>query len=69
MLYLAYSKDGLNFKVLEKPFVEQNTYRSCFFPMHTDNENIDFGAIIIINPVYLSIENFSLIRKAGCVSY
>ncbi|PJJ68253.1 hypothetical protein CLV73_2290 [Chryseobacterium geocarposphaerae] len=63
MLYLAYSKDGLNFKVLAKPFVEQNTYRSCFFPMHTDNENIDFGAIIAYKSGVFKYREFQLNKK------
>lgn len=45
-LYLAVSKDGLNFKVLPKPLVEKNAYRSCIFPMGNDGDKIDFGAII-----------------------
>lgn len=45
-LYLAVSKDGLNFKVFPKPMVEHNAYRSCVFPMHSTTELIDFGAVI-----------------------
>lgn len=60
MLYLAYSKDGLNFKVLPKPFVEQNTYRSCIFPMHKDSENIDFGAIIAYKSGIFKYREFQL---------
>ncbi|WEK68454.1 MAG: hypothetical protein P0Y62_11345 [Candidatus Chryseobacterium colombiense] len=63
MLYLAYSKDGLNFKVLEKPFVEQNTYRSCFFPMHTDSDNIDFGAIIAYKSGVFKYREFQLNKE------
>ncbi|MGJ1264681.1 hypothetical protein [Sphingobacterium spiritivorum] len=45
-LYLAYSKDGINFVVLAKPMVEKNVYRSAIFPMKSNNETIDFGAVI-----------------------
>lgn len=45
-LYLAFSKDGLNFKVLPKPLVEHNTYRSCVFPMASTDDEINFGAVI-----------------------
>lgn len=45
-LYLAYSKDGINFVVLAKPMVEKNVYRSAIFPMKSDDEAIDFGAVI-----------------------
>ena len=45
LLYLAYSSDGLNFKVLSKPLIDQNAYRSAIFPMATSNNTIQFGAI------------------------
>lgn len=46
ILYLAVSKDGLNFKVFPKPLADKNAYRSCVFPMHSNAEKIDFGAVI-----------------------
>lgn len=70
MLYLAYSKDGLNFKVLSKPFVEQNTYRSCFFPMNVNSETIDFGAIIAYKSGVFKYREFQLNKKKldACLS-
>ncbi|WP_426274305.1 hypothetical protein ACN9MN_09610 [Chryseobacterium sp. S-02] len=70
MLYLAYSKDGLNFKVLAKPFVEQNTYRSCFFPMNTTNETIDFGAIVAYKSGVFKYREFQLNKSKldACLS-
>lgn len=59
-LYLAFSKDGLNFKVLPKPFVDNNAYRSCIFPMNTDNEVIDFGAIIAYKSGVFKYREFQL---------
>lgn len=46
MLYLAYSKNGVDFQVFPKPMVEKNVYRSSVFPMTSDNDNIQFGAVI-----------------------
>ena len=45
-LYVAYSCDGVNFKVFGKPLVEKNAYRSAIFKMYADDESIDFGAMI-----------------------
>ncbi|PTT33758.1 hypothetical protein DBR28_14265, partial [Chryseobacterium sp. HMWF028] len=45
-LYLAVSKDGLNFKVFPKSMVDKNAYRSCIFPMNSDSEKMNFGAVI-----------------------
>ncbi|MCU7618345.1 hypothetical protein NZ698_14185 [Chryseobacterium sp. PBS4-4] len=59
-LYLAFSKDGLNFKVLPKPLVEKNTYRSCVFPMNTDSETIDFGAVIAYKSGVFKYREFKL---------
>lgn len=59
-LYLAFSKDGLNFKVLPKPFAEQNIYRSSIFPMNTDNETIDFGAIVAYKSGVFKYREFQL---------
>lgn len=59
-LYLAFSKDGLNFKVLPKPFAEQNIYRSSIFPMKTDDETIDFGAIVAYKSGVFKYREFQL---------
>ncbi len=45
-LYIAYSKDGVNFKVHPKPVVSGGVYRSCIFPMNTTSQFIEFGSII-----------------------
>ncbi|WP_210150515.1 hypothetical protein [Chryseobacterium scophthalmum] len=59
-LYLAFSKDGFNFKVLPKPFAEQNIYRSSIFPMKKDNETIDFGAIVAYKSGVFKYREFQL---------
>lgn len=45
-LYIAYSKDGDNFKVYPKPVVANSVYRSCLFPTNIDKNTIEFGSII-----------------------
>ncbi|MCT4327723.1 hypothetical protein [Chryseobacterium indologenes] len=60
LLYLAVSKDGLNFKVLPKPLVEKNAYRSCIFPMGIDGDKIDFGAIIGLKNGVFTYREFHL---------
>ncbi|MFZ4261737.1 hypothetical protein ACFRAE_06825 [Sphingobacterium sp. HJSM2_6] len=45
LLYLAYSKDGLNFYVDPKPVMTENAYRSAIFPMKVLNDQITFGGI------------------------
>lgn len=45
-LYVAYSRDGVNFKVFGKPLIEKNAYRSALFKMNSDEESIDFGAML-----------------------
>ena len=69
-LYLAFSKDGLNFKVLSKPFAEQNIYRSSIFPMKTDDETIDFGAIIANKSGVFKYREFQLNKEKldACLS-
>lgn len=59
-LYLAFSKDGLNFKVLPKPLVENDAYRSCIFPMNINNETINFGAIIAYKTGVFRYREFKL---------
>ncbi|SHL52402.1 hypothetical protein SAMN05444267_101940 [Chryseobacterium polytrichastri] len=69
-LYLAFSKDGLNFKVLPKPLVEHNTYRSSIFPMNTNNETIDFGAVIAYKTGIFKYREFKLNKEKldACLS-
>lgn len=59
-LYLAFSKDGLNFKVLSKPFVEHDIYRSCIFRMNSNSETIDFGAIMAFKSGVFKYREFQL---------
>ncbi|MCW8312124.1 hypothetical protein K7A41_12890 [Sphingobacterium sp. InxBP1] len=46
LLYIAYSKDGLNFKVFPKPLLKNNAYRSSIFPMGSTDRLIKMGAMI-----------------------
>lgn len=59
-LYLAYSADGLNFKVLPKPMISQEAYRSAIFPMSTDNESIHFGSILAYKTGQFQYKEFTL---------
>lgn len=45
-LYLAYSKDGDNFKVYPEPLVKGSAYRSCLFPIAKDPKSIEFGSVV-----------------------
>lgn len=45
-LYLAYSKDGNNFKVHPEAIVKGGSYRSCLFPMLVDSNAIQFGSVV-----------------------
>ncbi len=45
-LYIAYSKDGSNFKVYPQPIVKGTAYRSCIFPIKTSDSIIEFGSVI-----------------------
>lgn len=63
-LWLAYSGDGWNFKVLENPVYPRNVYRSCMiFKPSTDNRiNIDMyignrSGYIELHNIKLSIKN------------
>lgn len=62
-IYLAYSKDGLNFLVFPKPMVQKNAYRSCVFPMASDQENISFGAILGFKTGEFKYREFKLLKK------
>ncbi|TWI21547.1 MULTISPECIES: hypothetical protein [Sphingobacterium] len=46
MNYLAYSKDGLHFRVFEKPLAAANVYRSSVFPKTSYSKSIELGAVI-----------------------
>ena len=45
-LYLAYSRDGVNFRVCKKAIEEHNAYRSCVFPVSSDKNTIYLGAMV-----------------------
>lgn len=60
LLYLAYSKDGLNFEVLPQPLIEQNAYRSAIFPLSTSNKTIQFGAILAYKTGEFKYKEFRL---------
>lgn len=62
-LYLAVSEDGLNFKVLPKPMVEHNVYRSCIFPMQITDDTIDFGAVIAYKTGIFKYREFQLSKE------
>lgn len=62
-LYLAFSKDGLNFKVFPKPLVEHNAYRSCIFPMSTTDEVLNFGAVIANKSGIFKYREFQLNKQ------
>ncbi|MCD2422324.1 hypothetical protein LQ567_06085 [Niabella pedocola] len=59
-LFLAYSKDGVNFAVLPRAMVTQNVYRSAVFPMMSDDKTIDFGAVIGYKTGQFKYREFSL---------
>ncbi|MGV6944946.1 hypothetical protein [Sphingobacterium kyonggiense] len=46
LLYLAYSKDGINFIVDPKPVISYLAYRSAIFLKQTDSKFMDFGMVI-----------------------
>lgn len=41
-LWLAYSVDGKNFKVLPNPLFREDTYKSGILPLSSDNNNVSF---------------------------
>lgn len=59
-LYLAFSKDGSNFKVFPKPLAEHNAYRSCIFPMQNTAEKMNFGAIVAFKSGVFKYREFQL---------
>ena len=46
LLYLAYSKDGINFLVDPNPIVKEKAYRSALFAMEKNNHHLQFGVIL-----------------------
>ncbi len=58
-LYLAYSKDGVNFEVLNEPLVSDNAYRSAIFPMASNATKIQFGAILAFKTGEFRYREFS----------
>lgn len=62
-LYLAFLKDGINFKTLPKALVEKNVYSSSIFPMKTDAETIDFGAVIGFKSGIFKLRKFKLNKE------
>ncbi|MGA9213441.1 hypothetical protein [Kaistella sp.] len=62
-LYLAFSKDGINFKVLPEPLVEHHAYRSSVFPMTTTDDVINFGAIIAYKSGVFKYREFQLNKQ------
>jgi len=41
-LYLAYSKDGISFKVIDKPLFDKDTYKSTIVPISFDKDQVKF---------------------------
>ncbi len=62
-LYLAFSKDGLNFKVFPKALVEHEAYRSCIFPLKINDDIINFGAVIGYKTGVFKYREFGLSKK------
>ncbi|KGE13911.1 hypothetical protein [Sphingobacterium deserti] len=60
LLYLAFSKDGLNYNVVPKPIVESNAYRSAIFKKNVTSDYIDFGAILGFKNGAFSYREFRL---------
>lgn len=63
MLYLAYSKDGINFSVLKRALVENNGYRSCIFPMSVSDDDIEFGSIVAFKSGEFKYFNFTINKE------
>ncbi|MNU08253.1 hypothetical protein D3C72_2542050 [compost metagenome] len=43
--------------------VQKNAYRSCVFPMASDQENISFGAILGFKTGEFKYREFKLLKK------
>ncbi|WP_240452787.1 MULTISPECIES: hypothetical protein [Sphingobacterium] len=62
-LYLAFSRDGVNFNVFPKAIVTSNVYRSCIFPMGESNDKIEFGAVIGLRTGEFKYRKFSIKKQ------
>jgi len=62
-LYVAYSKDGINYQVFPKAILEQNAYRSAIFPMKTDEKIIQMGAMIATKSGEFRYREFTLSKE------
>lgn len=62
-LYLAFSKDGLNFNVYPKALVRSNVYRSAIFPMMDTKDKVDFGAVIGLRSGEFKLRKFSVKKQ------
>lgn len=62
-LYLAFSKDGVNFNVFPKAIVTSNVYRSSIFPTGDINEKMDFGAVIGLRTGEFKYRKFSIKKQ------
>ncbi|WP_300668853.1 hypothetical protein [Soonwooa sp.] len=60
---MAFSKDGVNFKVIPKMMVEYNAYRSSVFPKSSDGEHINFGAVVATKNGVFTYREFQLSKK------
>lgn len=63
LLYVAYSKDGLNFKVMPKPLLKRHAYRSSIFPMESTDSLIKMGAMIGNKSGEFRYREFTLCKK------
>jgi hypothetical protein len=61
--YLAYSKDGIHFRVFEKPLASSNVYRSAIFPKVSSPTDIEFGAVIGYKSGTFGYREFKLNKK------
>lgn len=62
-IYIAFSKDGLNFKVIPYPLVERKAYRSAIFKMSTDESEIHFGAMLGFKNGEFQFREFKLSKE------
>lgn len=62
-LYLAFSKDGLNFNVYPKAIVTSHVYRSSIFPTGDTEEKMDFGAVIGLRTGEFKYRKFSIKKQ------
>lgn len=61
--YLAYSKDGIHFRVFEKPLASMNVYRSAVFPKSSSANEINLGAVIGYKSGAFGYREFNLNKK------